>query len=232
MFFILFTADEESVNVDKSSKRQIRFTIIEMLVVIAIIGILAALMMPLLSRAVETARITSCSNNLKQINTIAVMYADSNYGKLPNVNYVAATSGRRVYWMNVIACEQGLAGWVLDNTPALSKVENTILRCPSYKINYNLYGYGMSLYIPEMDGWGDLGNTNKWPKLTKVKCPSKQMYLSEGNNWHLGTWQYAWSAFIDPPRHNDGNNVLFCDGHVSWLHADEFVLKDRELNGK
>ncbi len=59
------------------------FTLIELLVVIAIIGILAAILLPALARARESARRSSCMNNLKQLGVSFKMYSGENRDTLP-----------------------------------------------------------------------------------------------------------------------------------------------------
>ena len=69
------------------------FTLIELLVVIAVIAILAALLLPALSKAKSAGRSTSCLNNLKQLQTGYLMYADDNNDSQPPNIAVAASLG-------------------------------------------------------------------------------------------------------------------------------------------
>ena len=61
-----------------------KFTVVELLMVIAVILILAGILIPVISRAQDRGRMSVCKNNLKQIGMAIHMYADDNKSLLPN----------------------------------------------------------------------------------------------------------------------------------------------------
>lgn len=78
------------------------FTLVELLVVVAIIAILASMLMPALSRAREAGRRAVCASNLRQVGMSLQMYADESDGHFPNVQAMDCHGGTLMFRGNAM----------------------------------------------------------------------------------------------------------------------------------
>ena len=136
------------------------FTLIELLIVIAIIAILAAILIPVLSAAKKKAAQSTCINNLKQLNTGMSMYVDDNNMAFPGISsrMYGFQTPDWVYWRTNTTLYPSY-----DKSPIVTAVpgmQKTSLRCPldisNVDRNNENYGdgYGPYYFSYSINGYG------------------------------------------------------------------------------
>lgn len=224
--------NEKSISCRNSHRKPMTFTLIELLVVIAIIAILAAMLLPALSSARESARGSHCLNNLKQVGLGIRMYAEHN-------TYIPATRWDNVWWYSRLdsylpSCETVSGKMANGSTTSGPRwyFQATEYRCPSDDKQYMTtcapgagLSYGMNCFMG--DASCNDQNQRNWVSDSQIAMPSDLATLTEVSyyptaNAH-GNGPHPMTVSRDDPNVNVNNSqyiVLFHNGNTNVLYYD------------
>jgi prepilin-type N-terminal cleavage/methylation domain-containing protein/prepilin-type processing-associated H-X9-DG protein len=214
------------------------FTLIEMLVVIGIIALLAAIMFPVFGRVRENGRRATCSNNMRQLGLAFTQYMTDNGGRFP---YAAPYQS----WARPDSWVSGGTGDVPTNGKNLvtyskpDKSFNYVDGNEAYPEKGAIYSYvrEASTYVCPSDTDGNKKRLSysmncalSFMGSVRVKQPSEiVMLIDEGRSLNDGYfWASGDSNSTDALtlKHLDGGNLLFVDGHVKYYATDAFRIDD------
>lgn len=213
--------------------RRRAFTLMELLVVIAMIAILAAVLLPALAKAKASAWRAQCASNLRQLGIATQLYWGDHDGNCFNYLY-APTNGGQTYWFGWIGPgPEGQRPFDLSVGKLFPYLDGSNVRlCPaldSTKAQFKLkatnvvFSYGYNNYLAT-------GSSLPSINCNRIKQPTEMALFADAaqvndfqapashNNPMLEEWYYVDNS-VDYPnghfRHAQKANVTFCDGHVA-----------------
>ena len=231
------------------------FTLIELLVVIAIIAILAAMLLPALSKAKGKAHQIACLNNYRQLQFCWQLYTDDQADALP-ANEAQVYIGSRV--MLTTRINSWLQGNAYTDT-TFSNIQSgalfrynqstSIYKCPADNSTVRDQGLlprtrtvSMSVYMNSITDPRNGNYSKSWHKLTQIQRPGpsramvfvdeheksiqQSTFCVNANGFRLfGTDQWEWISF-PATRHNNAGNFSFADGHAeTWRWRESRTLE-------
>lgn len=219
-----------------------KFTLTELVIVVAVTAILAGMCIPVLNRTQDAVKTAACANNLKQIGIALASYAKNNDGYLP---LFAQKDWKPPFLFQLLASENETGS--LDSWRNYGKYkadgdytgnDNKLFRCPSIaespygltaRQQYSDYAINQTHPKFKKDYPNDSGvfSTNMQKKLSFVRLPGQTLALIDGAavkahkscNFVTCPICVKNSNTVFDPRHNDGSNILYFDGHVEWLSS-------------
>jgi prepilin-type N-terminal cleavage/methylation domain-containing protein/prepilin-type processing-associated H-X9-DG protein len=203
------------------------FTLTELLAVIAIIGILAAIIIPVVGKARESAHSTACATNLRNAHNWLTLYANEHKGRFPapfGPSLDKPNDQSNITWWAVLQIYYQRT-YV---TPAVGETNAELnpWYCPSAE---KTYANGVRRVYPmNADG----APSNACFIATQNSRPAQTLLIADGssNGGDVDAWAYFRSSSTTPgivldPRHNGKINGIFLDGHIA-----SFALNDPRLD--
>jgi prepilin-type processing-associated H-X9-DG protein len=200
-----------------------KFTLLELLVVIAIMMILISILLPALSKARETVKMSVCSNNLKQIYLGFALYANDYNEWFPSYRLSYTPEGvSHPAWGALLTSLGYTAGNLLKPKPYGYVDMSTIYFCPSdNKVdatsNYGRnamtsYGLNASSEYVSFAGWG--WNSSCFVNRNVLLKSKIKVMLAEADNSLVNNGAGLVRKDNFSVAHNERGNIIFTDGHI------------------